>query len=253
MCLLSIAYHTLPGCPVFVLANREESPNRPSAAPAVVDAPRPGGRWLGGRDLQAGGTWLGVNRTGLMVAVTNRPKIRTPADPKSRGLLCRELLEAGSFDAAEAEFHRQWNTEEFAGFNLMLISAERGWIFSAGDDLRIQPLSPGIHAVTNRDWNDPGDKRISRVRGLMESFPRENLGLEEWIQQSKTIGGLGEDAGDDAVCIPCTKGWGTVSSSIIALRDDVAQSRYLHAAGSPASTAYHDYSPLLISLLENAP
>jgi hypothetical protein len=206
---------------------------------------------LGGKDLQAGGTWLGVNRSGVLVAVTNRSKTQKPEEhPKSRGLLCRELLEQGSWEAAEAELHRQWNTEQFAGFNLMLISGERGRIFSGEVELRGQPLTPGHHVVTNRDWDDPHDPRITRVRGLMETFQRKNPTLEDWIDHAKTSCGLGEKAGGDAVCIPCAKGWGTVSSSIIALTEDLARARYLHAGGSPAATPYQDYSPRLISLLE---
>jgi uncharacterized protein with NRDE domain len=252
MCLFSIIYQTIPGCPVLVFANREDSPDRPSAPPAVYDSPAPNGRWLGGCDLLAGGTWLGVNAFGLIVAVTNRRKTPLPAHPKSRGLLCRELLEQGSWKAAIEEFHCQWNAEKFAGFNLMLVSREQGRIFSAGDHLREQPLTPGLHAVTNRDWNDPDDKRIARVRELMAKFQRENPGVDDWLLHAKTICGLGEDVGGDAVCIPCRQGWGTVSSSIIALTDEPANARYLHAAGSPAVTAYDDYSPQLISQLEES-
>ncbi len=193
MCLFSVIYQTIPGCPVFVFANREESPDRPSSVPAIRDARTPDGVWMGGTDLKAGGTWLGINRAGVIAAVTNRKKSHLPPNPKSRGLLCRELLEQGPIEQAEAEFHRQWNTEQFAGFNLILLSAERGWIFSAGDRLEIQPLTPGEHAIANRDWNDPDDPRIVRVRGLMRSIQQSGPSLEDWIGQSKRICGLGED------------------------------------------------------------
>ena len=46
-----------------------------------------------GIDRQAGGTWLGVNQFGLLVVVTNRPKALAPLEPRSRGLLCRDLLD----------------------------------------------------------------------------------------------------------------------------------------------------------------
>ncbi len=253
MCLFAILYRTIPGCPVFVFANREESPERPSTSPAIVDSALPQGRWLGGRDEKAGGTWLGVNRAGLLVAVTNRPHKKKPVNPKSRGMLCRELLEQGTWERAVTEWDRQWHAEKFAGFNLMMISAERGRIDAAEEERTFQPLLPGPHAVTNRDWNDPDDKRIARVRGLIENFQRGDPSLDDWIERAKTICGLGEDTAGDAVCIPCRRGWGTVSSSIIALTEDPRQARYLHAAGSPATTAYDDVSPLLVSLLEQSP
>src|SRR5688572_9740667 len=119
MCLFSVVYQSIPGCPVFVFANREESPHRASSPPGVRESAGPNGVWLGGSDLKAGGTWLGINPAGVIVAVTNRRKSQLPPDPKSRGLLCRELLEQDSRQNAEAEFHRQWNAEQFAGFNLI--------------------------------------------------------------------------------------------------------------------------------------
>ena len=250
MCLFSIVYQTIPGCPVLVLANRDEALNRPSADPAVRGNRGPEGQWLGGLDFEAGGTWLGVNRAGVLVAVTNRPKTQKPDRPKSRGLLCREVLEQGTLEAGEAEFYRQWKSERFAGFNLIMISAEEGRVFSAGDEFAVQSLTPGIHAVTNRDWNDPSDKRIARVRSLLEAFRGENLPLEEWIRRSQSICGLGDEVGGDALCLPPAKGWGTVSSSIIALMDDIKSSRYLHAAGGSDAAPFHDHSADLVSLLE---
>lgn len=250
MCLFSVIYQTIPGCPVLVFANREESPQRPSTTPAIRESHQPQCVWLGGTDLRARGTWLGVNGAGVIAAITNRRKADVPQNPKSRGLLCRELLEQGSLDKAEAEFHRQWHPDRFAGFNLILISQERGLVISATEALQIQPLTPGFHAITNGDWDDPRDRRIARVLGLMETIQQSRPSLEEWISQAKRICGLGEAARGDAVCIPCTKGWGTVSSGIIALTDHPQQARYLHAAGSPAETAYEDYSQELRTLLE---
>lgn len=250
MCLLSLIFQTIPGCPVFVFANREESPTRPSSFPSVRRSQNSNGCWLGGTDLKAGGTWLGVNRAGVVAAVTNRRKALLPQNPKSRGVLCRELLEQGSLEQAEAELHRQWQSEQFAGFNLMLISAERGIIVSSTDELQIQPLTPGHHAITNGAWDDPYDRRIGRVLGLTKAFQQSQPTIEEWIAEAQHICGLGEESGGDAVCIPCTQSWGTVSSSVIALTDDPGQSRYLHAAGPPAVTAYEDYSDELRTLLE---
>lgn len=252
MCLFSVIFQSIPGGPVFVLANREESPDRPSSPPAIRACQNTMGVWLGGTDLQAGGTWLGINAAGVVAAVTNRRKSFLPSDPKSRGLLCRELLEQGSLEKAEAEFHRQWKTEQFAGFNLMLISAERGIVVSSADDLHIQPLTAGHHAITNGDWDDPRDRRIRRVLGMTRAFQKLNPSVEEWITHAKHICRLGEEAGRDAVCIPCTQGWGTVSSSVMALTDDPGKARYLHAAGSPDVTAFADHSAPLLALLKGS-
>ncbi|MCA9070212.1 MAG: NRDE family protein [Planctomycetaceae bacterium] len=252
MCLFALAYQFFPDCPVLVFANREESPGRPCTSPRLMAGATKTNWWLGGQDLTAGGTWLGVNRTGMIVAVTNRPQTHESSRLKSRGLLCRELLEQESLDAAEAEFSRQWQRESFAGFNLMLVSKERGLVISAEEELQIQPLEPGLHTVTNFDWNDPTDRRVQRMRSLMESFSLGSPTWEQWIPRAKTVCGLGNQAGGDAICYPCTEGWGTVSSSLIALPDDVRASRYFHAAGSPSDTPYDDYSDQLVSLLDGA-
>ena len=75
MCLLALYYQTIPGAPLAVAANREEFFDRPFLPPRVLGSRC---RYLAGVDQRAGGTWLGVNQHGLLVAVTNRPKAVTP-------------------------------------------------------------------------------------------------------------------------------------------------------------------------------
>src|SRR5882724_3169822 len=89
MCLLAIFYRMVDDAPLVVGANREEFYARPALPPQILDGPV---RAVAGVDAQAGGTWLGVNENGLLVAVTNRHQSLVPAQPRSRGLLARELL-----------------------------------------------------------------------------------------------------------------------------------------------------------------
>lgn len=87
MCVLALWLGTDPKAPLIAAANRDEAYDRPSAPPAEIE---PG--IVAGKDLLGGGTWLGFNRHGLFVAVTNR---RTPARADrslSRGLLALEAL-----------------------------------------------------------------------------------------------------------------------------------------------------------------
>ena len=84
MCVLALLLE--PGR-LLVAANRDEAFDRPSAPPAEVE---PG--IVAGRDLRAGGTWLGYNNHGLFVAVTNRKEPAAAVDAYSRGLLAREAL-----------------------------------------------------------------------------------------------------------------------------------------------------------------
>ena len=84
MCVLAILLE--PGR-LVAAANRDEALDRPSAPPAEVE---PG--VVAGRDLLAGGSWLGVNGHGLFVAITNRKSPAAAPDAYSRGLLVRETL-----------------------------------------------------------------------------------------------------------------------------------------------------------------
>ena len=89
MCILAIQYRAAKDAPVLLAHNREERLDRPSLPPRIQSG-KP--RVVCGIDRKAGGTWLGVTQHGLAVAVANRPKAVVPAEPRSRGLLCRELL-----------------------------------------------------------------------------------------------------------------------------------------------------------------
>src|SRR5438046_760258 len=120
MCLLGIAFWQFDEMPLLVLANREEFYARPTAGP--LHFPRQGDApaWFGGIDLAAGGTWLGVNECGLLVAVTNRKKQGPPANPPSRGLLCRSLLMCRESPSALAFALRELHGNRYAGCNLLI-------------------------------------------------------------------------------------------------------------------------------------
>ena len=103
MCLLLVAHRVVPGSPVVVAANRDERVDRPATALTVLQRSPPA--ILGGRDLQAGGTWLAVNERGVVAGLTNRP---SPAGPvpgrRSRGELPLLLADELSAEAAVEAF-----------------------------------------------------------------------------------------------------------------------------------------------------
>ena len=89
MGILAIQYQTVDETPILIAMNREENPAR-AAQPPRIQSGRP--RIVCGIDKKSGGTWAGVNQHGMFVAVVNAPKRSVPFDPRSRGLLCKELL-----------------------------------------------------------------------------------------------------------------------------------------------------------------
>ncbi|MGH7786051.1 MAG: NRDE family protein, partial [Candidatus Binatia bacterium] len=100
MCTLAAYVRMSPALPLLVAANRDEFLDRPTAEPGII-AVDP---WVvAGQDLNAGGTWFGVNQHGLVVGLLNRRRTDGP-DPskRSRGLLCLEMLQARDPAAAVA-------------------------------------------------------------------------------------------------------------------------------------------------------
>ncbi len=241
MCLLVVCYKALPECPLLVFANRDERRSRASEPPRLHDAGKNLTAWLGGRDLERGGTWLGLNQFGLVVAVTNRPKTIVDANVRSRGLLCRDLLQHESVESAAEEARRQMAQFEFAGFNLLLLSAGQCTVIEAGDMESTTRLTAGVHAIANRGLNDPNDPRVVRAQREIEQRQSAWTGWQTCFQSAAEICGL---PGTDQLPGLCLTGpdWGTVSSTIIALPDEMRDVRYHYAPGPPLETPYEDCS-----------
>ncbi len=243
MCLLALLYRVASDAAVVVGANREEYYQRGGEPPRRLDGPAA----VGGVDPAHGGTWLGVNAHGLLVAVTNRRKSRLPASPRSRGLLARDLLALSSAGDAVREAVSQLDTDTYAGCNFLCADAAGAIVIHAGDWLRVRPLPPGIHVLSNRDVNDPTDARV--VYTL------------EWLARQPPATLADANAAVEVLCRLCASTQppgapvcfhldqrGTVSSSVIALRNPLRDGLYLHAQGSPDRTPYRDVSDLLRAL-----
>jgi uncharacterized protein with NRDE domain len=193
MCLLVLAWNAHPRYRLVVAANRDEYHDRPAA---------PLGRWpapadiLAGRDLRAGGTWLGVDSRRRFGVVTNfRDLVRAPAEAPTRGGLIPRYL-AGE-DAPGLYLERlQREAAEYGGFNLLLADGESLWYASNRSAPFARALSPGVHGLSNERLDTPWPK-LQRVR----------RGFEEWLleggsAESGELFALLADrtpAGDDAV------------------------------------------------------
>ncbi|MDO3378383.1 NRDE family protein [Geoalkalibacter halelectricus] len=155
MCLIVLGVAARADLPLILAANRDEFYRRPTAAadfwdicPAV----------LAGRDLQAGGTWMGVTRAGRWAAVTN---VRNPQDIQpgrhSRGRLVRAYL-CGAADPGAFLHALAPHAARFPGFNLLLGAGREVWYFSnrgAGPPRR---LAPGVYGLSNALLDTPWPK-----------------------------------------------------------------------------------------------
>lgn len=163
MCLLVLAWMTHPRYRLVVAANRDELHERPAAPLAWWGDDPP---LLAGRDLAAGGTWLGVTRTGRFGAVTNfREFEHVPApDAPSRGELVPRYLgddtEPGRYvDALHSTSGR------YAGFNLLAGGTRSLYFVSNRADTRPRQLAPGVYGLANHALDAPWPKVVaSRAR-----------------------------------------------------------------------------------------
>jgi uncharacterized protein with NRDE domain len=162
MCLILTAWKAHPLYPVVIAANRDEFHARPTAA-ATWWPDRP--QVLAGRDLQAGGTWLGVTRTGQIAALTNyrNPDESKPHAP-SRGGLVVEMLESTAGIAARLQ-HLQASSGQYAGFNLLCTDGrELGVYESVPAAGRL--LGPGIYGLSNHLLDTPWPK-VERAKSSL--------------------------------------------------------------------------------------
>ncbi len=145
MCLITLAYRAHDSFPLVVAANRDESYTRPTRGLHFWED-HPG--LLAGRDLEAGGTWMGITRGGRFAAITNyRDTTPAPEPARSRGMLTLEFL-AG--DDAPADYLQAICEQgvRYAGFNL-LVGDRDGIYYLSNIEGVVRSLTPGIHSISN--------------------------------------------------------------------------------------------------------
>src|SRR5438552_13437099 len=164
MCLAIVAVDAHPRYALVVAANRDEYHARPTAAAHWWIA-EDGPEILAGRDQEAGGTWLGVTRSGRWAFVTNvrRGVERDPRAP-SRGLLVPRVLRDPR-DPHSALIAAIADAQHYNGFNLMAGEiAEASW--GSNRDERGSRLPSGIHGLSNAQLDTPWPKLVRTKSGV---------------------------------------------------------------------------------------
>jgi uncharacterized protein with NRDE domain len=160
MCLLVLAWRAHPRYRLVVAANRDEFHERPAAALARWPAPA---NILAGRDLRAGGTWLGLDPQRRFGVVTNFRDLQRPQPgAPSRGELIPRFLTAAH---APEEFFTslQPQAASYSGFNLLLADQDSLWYGSNRATPFARPLAPGVYGLSNEFLDTPWPK-LERVR-----------------------------------------------------------------------------------------
>ena len=174
MCLLVFAWRVRPDRPLVLAGNRDEFHDRP-AAPAER-WPEPHGM-VAGRDLRAGGTWLGVHQSGRIAVVTNyREPAAGTSGPRSRGELVVDFLtSAGSTESWIGRLDGR--RHEYGGFNLVIGDGDRlHYLTNRGDDVR--DLEPGVYGLSNHRLDTPWPKVTTARDRLRRCLEKPGLAVE---------------------------------------------------------------------------
>jgi uncharacterized protein with NRDE domain len=227
MCLIVLAWRTHPNYRLVLAANRDEYFVRPAA---------PAGFWddhpnvLAGRDLEAGGTWLGITLDGRFAALTN---YRNPADKKdgapSRGALVSDFL-TGKTAPMEYLQDVERRAVNYNGFSLLAGDAA-SLAFLSNRGGHAARVAPGIHGLSNHLLDTPWPKVRKGKAGLAALLdapfdPEAAFGLLE--DTTRAAGGDLPSTGVSpeleerlsAIRILAVGGYGTRCSTVLCLTED---------------------------------
>jgi uncharacterized protein with NRDE domain len=247
--------------PLIVATNRDEFYARETAGPGVLlEHPRT----VGGRDLRAGGTWMGVTREGLFVGVTNHRSLEqvNVAALRSRGELVLHALALGSADAV-SEYARSLDGREYNGFNLMWGDAATLQVAYGRPServLSVYDVPPGLHVLPNDELDSPAFAKVQRARQLVEPFVQAALpALRERLERAladRLLPALEDQPKPPptsqfdhallrelaALCVR-TPTYGTRSSTIVLLEPGKVGG-FFYADGPPDQTPFADITSL---------
>ena len=167
MCLAVIAYRSHPDWPIVIVANRDEFHDRPSTAMHVWDSEP---QVLAGRDLRAGGTWLGLNARSEIALLTNvREPGRFSPGALSRGKLVESFL-LGSTSASSFADQAVLGSNIYNGYNLLVMDATEAFVVSNRPEPNVIRLEPGIHGLSNASLNTPWPKLTRTTEAVRSLF-----------------------------------------------------------------------------------
>ena len=200
MCLILFAWNAHPRYALVVAANRDEFHERPTLAadfwPQQPDL-------LAGRDIQAGGTWLGVTRSGRFAAVTNYREPSVPETPldRSRGELVTDFLASRQSPPEHAEKVLR-SGSAYRGFNLLL-GARGSLVYVSNRHEQVIELAAGSHGLSNHlldtDW-----PKVSSGRARLDEFLQQEVVdagslLDLLTERGPVPGNMPLDAGDGEI------------------------------------------------------
>ncbi|MEX2614768.1 MAG: NRDE family protein [Alphaproteobacteria bacterium] len=249
MCTVVILRRPGHAWPLVLAANRDEMTGRPWLPPGRHWPDRP--ETVAGQDQLSGGSWLGVNDHGVVAAVLNRTGSLGPqAGKRSRGELVLEALDhADAREAAEAL--GEIDPHAYRSFNLVIADDREAYWLSARNgalSVELHPVPEGTSIITSQDMNEPNAPRTRTFLPKFRQAPAPEPDSGDWAAWEALMATCQEDAPppfDDTMCIVTDRGYGTVSSSLIALPRHAPGARTIwrFAAGRPDITPFETILP----------
>ena len=220
MCTLVILRRSEHAWPVLIGANRDEMIDRPAKPPARHWPDRP--EVVAGLDLEAGGSWLGVNDWGLAAAVLNRQgSLGRATGMRSRGELVLEALDhADAVDAAAAL--SDLSPAAYRSFNLIVAdNRDAFWLSHAGGRrIEVHPIEDGLSLIAAGDLNELTTPRLVLARPRFHAAPPPDPDRGEWSAWQELLGDDAPPPGmppEVAMRFRTEGGFATVSSGLLAL------------------------------------
>lgn len=208
MCLIALAIGVDARWPLVIAANRDEAYARPTQALSWWTTPD-GSEILGGKDLLDGGVWMAQNRAGRLAMLTNVRQGLPGRGARSRGELGLAWLSNVDSDVGVDRFMREHRAADYGGCNITLADdGQRHWWWlsnrdaqgKALDEWSLQAIAPGVHTISNAQWNTPWPK-AEQLRAALQAALHDcasRAGLE-----TRLLHALGQD-GVPAGALPDT-------------------------------------------------
>lgn len=254
MCTLIFLYRLLKGFPIITMHNRYapsnsiEEPPRVSKGKFKVYHPL---------DLSSKGTWIGFNDKGLFMAVTDQHTDEASKIYRSRGLLLMDVLTSFSNVHEALNYLKRELSKGYRKGNFILADSEKAYHVLHDERIEVEALNPGVNVFTNltiKDWIKL--EKISqdllryvdmrRRRALELASRLKPTNVNQIIGELKLIASdHGSEIGRGSICYHNSGDWYMSSSTIIAVSDNLRDSKILYCKGNPCENQFVDYSHIL--------
>lgn len=178
MCLLLISYEMHQEYPLIVAANRDEFYHRPTEkAHFWEEYPF----LLAGRDAEAGGTWLGINKSGRFAAITNYRDMHSIKEKApSRGSLTLNFL-TSKLSPLKYGYALEERADEYNGYNLLFSDLDTFYYFS-NKTKELRQLSAGVYGLSNHLLDTPWPKVVKSKEAFIKATENEKISIDELFE-----------------------------------------------------------------------